>query len=152
MLTLDEQRSKEYESIGRVGDVILRFLLAVGRTFARRTLSRRREKDRLGGGIRQGHRQNMYLCSALELNIVIVVFCLAPASSQSTTCTDDTYIVSSIPSTQPQWVIESKNANVLGGGRSEEHQTLALRKGRKMKLTVNSWSTHSTVKVCLLIR
>jgi hypothetical protein len=95
----------------------------VGRTFARRTLGRRREKDRLGGGMGQGHRRNTDLGPALESNVVIVVFCLAPASSRSTTYTDDTYIASSIPSTQPQWVIESKNVNVLGGGRSEDHRT-----------------------------
>lgn len=48
VLTLDERRSEEDESIGRARDMVLRLLLAVGRTPTGRTFGRRGEEDRLG--------------------------------------------------------------------------------------------------------
>jgi len=51
VLTLNERRSEENESVGRARDVVLWLLLAMSRTTAGGTLVGRREEDRFGRGV-----------------------------------------------------------------------------------------------------
>ena len=53
VLTLDKRGAEEDESIGRAGNVVLRFLSGVGLAFGSRDFACRGEEDRLGGGINQ---------------------------------------------------------------------------------------------------